>query len=499
MGDIPFAIVLLLAARFATIRWAPPIWKYVKGGPWGDAIYYFLQIQYYRKHSGEEVDHRCLFRGNTLHAPSWYQRIVGRIFSDDTLWSSPWLPNFILFAIAVCAFAFTANSVLSVFPPSTFALAMLLFAGQADNARFDKHRIHYLTIQPRYLGLLSLSAFALVATIGLASVISIFIAILVLLVAINTSVFSRQVAYFVIPCAALLALDLAPLECIVAATLLSVIVNRREFVQSLLAQYRYSKWYFKNFYSTRPSTGIVFLLRRILAPQLKDLPPYMDVFVAIAMLMLVSSKFDDDQLSRRGLSFLLAAAIVCIITSFRKFASLGECWRYLSFFCYFLTPLFLAYSVAKLQIPIETAFLAASVWISTNLYFTFRRSNEEANPIANISGLLRKAFLDKQTPAVWWSAHYRYGSIPVALGYGHSTFEIQGTDLSEDAMSRFFVRYPHLRINEEFMDIYGVTHLLISKNEWPVDLYGPLQTFLNKNRIAAENSEFAILQRVSVS
>jgi hypothetical protein len=101
----------------------------------------------------------------------------------------------------------------------------------------------------------------------------------------------------------------------------------------------------------------------------------------------------------------------------------------------------------------------------------------------------------RQPPPVWWSAHFRYGSIAVALGYGASTFEIQGTDLSEDVMVSLFARYPYLHCNEAFFDAHRVTHLLISKSEWPADLYGSIDRLVGVHRVLAENAHFVILAR----
>ena len=44
---------LLIAFRYAVLRAVPPLRRYLDAGPWGDALAYFLQIQYYRHCSGE--------------------------------------------------------------------------------------------------------------------------------------------------------------------------------------------------------------------------------------------------------------------------------------------------------------------------------------------------------------------------------------------------------------------------------------------------------------
>ena len=97
------AFVVLMGVRMMLMRAPGPVRGFLAAGPWGDALAYFLQIQYYRNHSGSEPDARCLFRGNTLHTPSWYHRFALHLCSDATLWAKPWLPNLALYAAGAAA------------------------------------------------------------------------------------------------------------------------------------------------------------------------------------------------------------------------------------------------------------------------------------------------------------------------------------------------------------------------------------------------------------
>lgn len=490
-----FAIPLLIVFRYALIRCSNPLWSYLSAGPWGDAICYFLQTQYYRRNSGAEVDPRCLFRGKTLHTPSWYQKLIGKFFSDSQLWSMPWLPNMVLYSIGIIAFLL----VLAVFVNESsrmLTLVAIIFSAQADNSRFDKLSIHYLTIQPRFLGLLSLSLYALIFAAIPTPIVSGILGSLVLLVAINTSVFSRQVAYSVVPLTGLLAWDVTPIFHLLGATALSLLVNKEEFVKSFQAQYRYTKWYFNNFYQTRPGTGLEYLIRKTFAPSLKDISRYIDSLVAMVLLFIVLNEFDDP-FARRCMSLIASAVVICMLTAFRRFASLGECWRYLSFYCYFVTPTAIAYCIIKSGTSNTLSYCLASVFLFYNLHRSFSNSEIEVNPLGDIHSMLNVLPNGSHQMAVWWSSHYRYGSIPVALGYGASTFEFQGTDLSEEAMKRFFANYPYLNYNEKFLDKYKVTHLLVSKKEWPENLYGPLANLIKDNRVLAENDNFVIMARAT--
>lgn len=486
--------VLLIAFRYGLMRAAPPLRRYLDAGPWGDALAYFLQIQYYRRHSGAEPDTRCLFRGRSLHTPSWYHRFALTTFSDATLWSKPWAPNLVLYGAGVALLLLLARPVLGQGSVAAYALLAGFFVAQADNSLFDERTIHYLTIQPRLLGLIALSFHAALFAVLPSPEITIPAGTLAVLIALNTSVFSRQVAYFVLPLAALLAWNAVPLLNLLLATGLSLLVNRSEFIESFLAHWRYAAWYFRNFYPTRAGTGLGYLMRRTFAPPIAQLPRYADSVLALALLGMLL-RHGEDPFAQRAGAMLGAVLIVCAATALRKLASLGECWRYISFSCWMLTPLALTHAVLRLQIPLWIAWSIVAALLAGNLYRSLHAERELANPNAAVRVLLKSAVTREDHSGVWWSAHYRYGSIPVALGFGASTFEIQGTDLSEEVMASLFARYPYLHCNEAFFDAHRVTHLLISKREWPADLYGSIDRIVGAHRVLAENSHFVILAR----
>jgi hypothetical protein len=486
--------VLLLAVRYALVRVLGSLRRYLDAGPWGDALAYFLQIQYYRGHSGAEPDSRCLFRGNALHTPSWYHRFALTVCSDAALWSKPWLPNLILYGIGVGALLLLSVPILSDSAPASLALLALVFLAQTDNSRFDERTVHYLTIQPRLLGLVALSVHAALFAVLPSPAVAIAAGSLALLVALNTSVFSRQVAYFVLPLAALLSWNLIPLLNLALATLMSLAMNRAEFAESFGAHWRYARWYFRNFYQPRTGSGLSYLVRRTFSPALRCLPNYADSLLALVLLLVIARR--GDPFAGRAAAMIGAALIVCAVTALRKFASLGECWRYVSFSCWLLTPLALVYAVLALHISLLLACLAAAAVLLRNLYVSSRANEQLSNPNAEVAAMLQGAFAaDAVRPSVWWSAHYRYSSIAVALGYGEATFEIQGTDLSEDVMVSLFARYPYLHCSEAFFDAHRVTHLLISKNEWPAELYGSIERVIGGCRVLAENPQFVILAR----
>ena len=488
-------LAILIAFRFGLLRAAPALWRFIDAGPWGDALAYFLQIQYYRRYSGAEPDTRCLFRGNSLHTPSWYHKFALTLWTDATLWSKPWLPNLLLYTVGAVVLLVLSRPILGTSAPAAGLLA-LVFLAQADNSRFDERTIHYVTIQPRLLGLISLSVHAALFALMPSLSATLVGGSLALLVALNTSIFSRQVACFVLPVAALLSWNVIPVLTLAIAAALSLVVNRSEFVESCGAHWRYARWYFRNFRATRAGSGWRYLIRRTLAPPVLSLPQYADSMLAVLLLLWVL-RVASDPFAARAAAMIGAALIMCGVTALRRFASLGECWRYISFTCWILTPIAIVHAVLVLHISLPLAYVVASAVLMYNVYWSFRSGQQLSNPNGEVAALLHRAFAGNSArPEVWWSAHYRYGSIAVALGCGAATFEIQGTDLSEEVMMSLFARYPYLHCNEAFFDAHRITHLLISKSEWPADLYGSIDCLVGVHRVLAENSHFVILARV---
>jgi hypothetical protein len=491
------ATAAVLALRVYCIRNIIGIRKYLDAGPWGDAICYFLQTHYYRNNSGTELDAQCLFRGNTLHTPSVYQRAIGALCNDKTLWNVPWLPNLILYVVFFALF-FTIVSPIERFGHyEALLLLAALFLVQADNSLFDYQSIHYLTLQPRYLGLQCLSIASLAFAFVESPAISLVVGSAAMSIALNTSIFSRQVAYFVFPLIALLSVNPLPLLYVVVGILASLAFNKEEFIESSLAQYRYAKYYLDNrkvIFETRPGAGLSYFIRKHFAPACRYLYKYADSFVAIVGLAFIYIE-TGEKLSGGLLATIVAAAIVCFLTAFRSTASFGECWRYISFNNYYVTPVALVYCAIHFQIPVIPLISVAVAIIVISLAASKRNSSNFDNPNNEISAMLHDTFPNRPETGVWWSAHYRYGSVPVAMGYGKSTFEIQGTDLSQEVMDAFFKKYPFLHINEEFLEKHSVKYFLISKTEWPEAIYGAIEDTVKRFRILRETEKYLILER----
>jgi hypothetical protein len=487
-------LAILIAFRYGLLRAAPPLRRYMDAGPWGDALAYFLQIQYYRRYSGAEPDTRCLFRGDALHTPSWYHKFALTLCSDATLWSKPWLPNLLLYALGAVLLLLFSLPILGS-SASALVLLALVFLAQTDNSRFDERTIHYVTIQPRLLGLISLSVHATLFALMPSLSVTLVAGSLALLVALNTSIFSRQVACFVLPVAALLSWNVIPVLTLSIAIALSLVLNRSEFVESCGAHWRYARWYLRNFRPTRAGSGWRYLIRRTLAPAVTSLPQYADSVLALLLLLWVL-RVASDPFAARAAAMIGAALIVCGVTALRRFASLGECWRYISFTCWILTPIAIIHAVFALRVSLSLAYVMAATVLARNIWLTLRSGEQLSNPNGEVAALLHSAFAGNTAPPeVWWSAHYRYGSIAVALGCGAASFEIQGTDLSEELMASLFARYPYLHCSEAFFEEHRVTHLLISKREWPVDVYGSIERVRSLYRVLAENADFVILAR----
>jgi hypothetical protein len=157
----------------------------------------------------------------------------------------------------------------------------------------------------------------------------------------------------------------------------------------------------------------------------------------------------------------MAVGIVFIFTGVRKFASLGECWRYISFNLYFLGPIALNEAANLLGV---SGSVKVAVAASLVVYYcmVFRFSKKETNGNRLLLDLLNRQ-AGELRDSVWFAVPYRLSTIAVVKGFGRQTFEFQYGKIDQATMTAYFARYPYLHSSKEFMRTHGVTHLLVDK------------------------------------
>lgn len=462
-----FMVIGLIGFRYVFIRFNKGLWNYFSGGPYGDAATYFFLIQFFRKNSCGVSDERCMLSNDAVLVPSAYMKIVGKLFGDTILLKKSWLPNFILYSLAVSFFL--ALLYINKFSMSLWVYMALLFILQPDNINLDKHRVHYTVLQPRYFGLLLNSALWFFYVMYGITWFSSAAILLLTVLSINTSVFCRQATVFSILLASIFLLDPFLFLMLPAAMMVSAVLFPKEFIPSIMPQLRYSYQYYLNYYKPRPTSNPVMnFLKNIMARAMYESYPY---FASVLVMVLAfyqwnspSSQFNfgNDTLHRLVFSYL-SFFLIFIITGIRKFAFLGECWRYFSYNTYYMTPVFLPVLVSLLPVSetVKSIILVGTIIIYIAFaFFGAKDSLDNKNPA--LISLLQQggdAFKD----SIWYGIPYRASTTAVALGYGKKTFEYQYGNHSQEIHEKYFAFYPYLKWNGEMLQHHKITHILVEK------------------------------------
>lgn len=461
---------LLVFFRVTQLFFSAKVRKYFHEGPYGDASTYFFLIQFFRSKSSGVPDERCLISNKPVAVPSIFMKIVGKIFPDSTLFRYSWLPNFIFYCVGViglCWFTY-----LTEFQSSqAFWIIGIFFVTQSDNLILDKFRIHYLSLQPRFLGLLLNSSFWIVVLIlPLNNLENILTLILLVFLILNTSIFSRQAIILTVALYSLLSLNwILPLVLIIAF-LLSALIFRNEFLATIKPQLEYSLQYFRTYYQPRAHSNrfvnfIKLNFARAFFLESHYYLPFFVIWIILISIYLELLKFNGDgHFILKALLVYSSTGIIFLFTGLRRFAFIGECWRYISYNIYFTNPILLYYLMMNLSITQSFKFLIIATYVLIMILMGFlnKKNGLIVNSNASLLSLLNHNKHELKS-AIWYGIPYRITTLPVALGYGKATFEYQYGNHSSEIMEMYFSLYPFLKWSEELLSENRVSHILVQK------------------------------------
>ncbi len=453
--------------RFFFIRFNNGLWSYFSNGPYGDASTYFFLIQFFRKHNCGVSDERCLITKQPVLIPSIYLKMVALLFSDKLLYTFSWLPNFLIYSLASSAFIyFTYNYFggLNIY----FFYTIIIFISLPDNLSLDKHRIQFAVLQPRYLGVIVNSAFWFVYCFYGFNMLGLISMLIFSFISLNISIFSRQSIIFLSVITSLISFNPNLILILLIASLMSAIIFPKEFIPSILPQIKYSYQYFLNYYKPSLSANpLINFLKNLISRPILDSYPYVSYYLTLIFSIFYYLNYNDHEIYGNGLlnsRFLfisLSIFIVFIFTGIRKFAFLGECWRYISFNSYFLTPISIVILVSSLGL---TNILMHSVLCLIILFNLAILAISKRDSLVNKNIWLTPLLLKNKeilSSAIWYGLPYRVSTFAVALGYGKATFEYQYGNHSKEIHDEYFSIYPYLKWDEVLMRKNGVTHILL--------------------------------------
>jgi hypothetical protein len=488
---------LIICSRFLYFKFNKKLHSYLKNGPYGDAATYFFLIQFFRKNSCGISDDRCLISKEPVLYTSLYMKIVGKLFSDKILFSKSWLPNYILYIISV--FLFLGFIKFNVNLSSNLWVGMLLlFLFQPDNIMLDKDRIHFIVLQPRFLGLIANSVFWFVYVIYGISILSFIVLLLLAIVSINTSLFCRQVTFFSCFFISILMLDKYIFLVLPIAFILSSFIFPREFFPSIKPHLKYSYQYFINYYKPKKSQNLlVNLIKNSFARNFFESYPYFTTIITFIFAFYVYSKGNYDssiehgEIIKRACFTYMGFVIIFVLTGVRKFAFLGECWRYFSYTTYFLTPFILPVLLKTSNFSDITIFIIIGLILLIFILFTlFANLPVDSNKNPHLISILNKHKFELQN-AIWYGVPFRVSTTAVALGYGLKTFEYQYGNHSLEIQDKYFAEYPYLKWNYAFLNENEVTHILV-ENEF-LDKARSIAGFnISDHKLIDSNPSFSI-------
>ena len=487
---LPFFFIVL---RYCYFYFNKGLFNYLKWGPYGDASTYYFQIQFFRKNKCGVPDKRAMITQLPMITPNIYQTLVGKIFSDKFILNYQWVPNFLLYSIST--FFLSVFLTYEKFPSqeSFFILSVIiLFLFNPDNYLFDDDRIHFFSLQPRYLGLIAISMFWFIFITYQGSSIIYILLIILLIIILNVSKFSIQSIFLSVCVYSLISLTGEAIILLIMASFLSIFIFPKSFLPGIILQLTYLKGYYLSYYKPKQTKS---RLRNIVAKLFSR--PLLNSYVYFSIFIFFGAQywFGENMVEPQSELNILNGAIflIYILTGVRKFAFLGECWRYLSFNYYFIFPIYGSLLLSELDISLKLKYLILFlVVISGIALFVLSRKKLGVNKIEHLQKLIEgnREVLKK---AIWYGVPYRLSNMAVALGGGLKTFEFQYGNYSKEIKQEYFSEYPYLKWGTNIIEEYKITHILVEKE---YELQAKKISGFSKNNLdlVDENEYFAIFK-----
>ncbi|MDC1369824.1 hypothetical protein N8301_04390 [Cyclobacteriaceae bacterium] len=455
--------VFFIVFRYLFLHLNKEIHNYLKGGPNGDAASYYFQIQFFRKNKCGVPDERAMITQLPMLTPHIYQTLVGRLFTDKFLLKHQWLPNFLLYSISSLFFAFILLD--EKFPSQEYFFlvsVVVLFLFHPDNFLCDEDRIHFFSLQPRYLGIMINSIFWFIFITYQGSEIIYLPLIVLLIITLNISKFCIQSIILSVCVYSIISMTGEALILLIVACFFSVLFFPKSFLPGVMLQFAFLKGYYKSFYKPKETKSA---FRNIVAKLFSRALLNSYVYLVIFVFFVAQYHLNEHEgaFELRLNSFNGSMFLIFIVVGIRKFAFLGECWRYLSFNYYFIFPIYGSLLLSELAIPIKAKYfiLLLIIILGMTLYVISKKKLSK-NKMPFLHKLIRDncKVLKK---AIWYGVPYRGPNIAVALGAGLKTFEFQYGNYSTEIKNEYFSQYPYLKWNTKIIEDHKVTHILLEK------------------------------------
>ncbi len=434
--------------------------SYFKDGIMNDSVFYFYLSNFFKSNRSGDYDKRSILSGGPVIWPSIFFNFINFFFSKSQLFKYSWLPNYIFYIIL--------NFIISIsflfLEIDFFEIVMFyaFFLTSPDNLLFDKSRIQYLSLQPRFLGVITNSLIFYFFIFFELNIIIKALIIALSFISLNLSYFSRQTWFFVVlPFLCIINFNFAILVFFIII-IVSLLIYPNEFLQSCIKQIQFLYKYFYTYWSfNKNDSKFIVLIKSLFARPLIESFPYFSFFLLPFLSFFIDftndiSSFNQIINKLKILYFVIFSLFV--FTSFRKFAFLGECWRYISFSTYLILPLFYAISFNYISYPITILVL----FINILFYFfknplNFRNNNSE---LLNLLSTKPNYFNN----ASWYGIPFRAATLPICLGYGIRSYEYTAGQDNLVINNKYFSSYPFLKWDLEMLYNDKISNVIVDKS-----------------------------------
>ncbi len=450
--------VTLISFRLFILN-SKKIRNYFEFGPFGDASIYLQMIQHYRKSDDKSHDDRLLLTQNLHFHPNLYEKIIGFLLQDKFIERYSWAPNFLIYCIGTIFFILFMSSH-GVSGPSLLLISFL-FLTQAENFGYDFNRIHYLSLQPRYLGLIVCSFFWLLYCFIPTPQISIYLIcfIAISFFAWNISKFSQQSLFFSSLIFSLLNLDFTSFICVLIGFGINFVVNWPRNSYMLREQINFYKWKLSERHPITKDRGkLIEAISNYLVPQARGIISYP---IFIGSIFYGCFYYSDLSSTLKNILILnVGNFILYVLFSTRLLSGLGEGWRYISFSSYLTTPIFFVLAFADDSFAILKIFLlaiASIILISRNKSPGLHNRNEVTYKIFDAC----KKYFNKDSVIV--GIPY-YTTIPLLTSYRvNKIVSHQLGDLCDSFVKKYMVSNNFLQIDKDLIKRHSITHILFDE------------------------------------
>lgn len=292
-----------------------------------------------------------------FHHYSW-------LFPIEKVRKNPWLPNLVLFTFFIPLYLvyihYIEHHLLHRSDYLITGVSALIFLFSISNLMFTGPAITYIKLSERLIGRLTSSAFYLCLCVGIfwhdkpSEVLSMVFGALTLC----SSVFGRQLIFFSVPVLALLLWSPEPLIILAGSLVISVILYRKYFIDSIIMNFKSWSLYFTHYNKDSKFTESVFnrfvsLKKIIAAAKNRDLDGLIFQFTEREPFRTLSKMPELFFFAGMAIWFhqhvdlklvisLVPVLLAYLITAQKKFTGFGEAYRYLEYGFYLILPFYTA-------------------------------------------------------------------------------------------------------------------------------------------------------------